>query len=840
MEHTSRSEPLPYSRKTLHFKTAEVEAAFVRSRSEQLYKSFLVGSVLLVLFAAGSVTSAFVTEKWLWSASPGAAKIFYARIILMGSTCVCCILVIGLLSLLPSNSCIRSGVGLETVISAAACLVSVVVVMMHPWNLGNAILNEPVTYMYLINDDKLLLDLDVWLTAVHILLPIRFPFLVAINVVSFTSYCVVIVVLGAQSKGTGYATMNIALLSVLILSLAWGKRSFEILERTTFVRIVRERTLRYEAEHKLSSQSRSKNTPREPDSASLGASLFTAELFDLRAEGSIDEKLEGIIECGTKEHWIIAPEELRPVNDGFISNGGFGMVLLAYYHGVEVAVKVPRISTGKNSLRTLRSMASELRIFRRLHHPHIVAFHGACIDLASANIALVLEFVRGMPLRTASSDVPTTPTAMSERLLWADNVCAAIVYLHAQKPSIVHSDIKDTNVLVEQAGNRRMAKLLDFGLSKLLTSPNLAIGGTVPWMAPEVLLRGQNSATTKLDVFSFGRLFYKIVTGRAPLEGMSATEIKASARAGSIPTLQWPSSMLLLPECASLCDACLLWDMGARPDMIDVQTRLRALCLRGDVPDDFKEALRKAFPHRMSSQDLHSVFAKVQRSTLWHDAFAETPSRYRILSIRAAICRWNVSVQNSCCILHARLRALEEAANGLQPTQCRDISHMYDSQCQICGLLNDGKCDVCNSSDQVLSSARREHPHLASIDEEVPIERGDSIKVEQQIQPLRTLIHDAFVETPWRTRSLSITVASLHWNIPISESCCVEHARRRALESVLRAMQTTTCASPQTEYEWQCQSCGALGDGTCDWCSGSGENSEPESLEPDQAEGIEA
>eukprot|EP00928_Gymnodinium_smaydae_P098292 TRINITY_DN9111_c0_g1_i7.p1 TRINITY_DN9111_c0_g1~~TRINITY_DN9111_c0_g1_i7.p1 ORF type:complete len:836 (+),score=62.87 TRINITY_DN9111_c0_g1_i7:185-2692(+) len=835
MNSTSCDEPLPYSRTTLRFKMAEVEAAFVKSRHDQLRKSFLFGSALLVVFAGASMVFSSIVEKEWWAASPESTSIFRVRMLLMGAVCVGCIFAIGLLSLSRTSSWLTSGARLETFLSAAACLLSAVVIMLHPWNLAKAMSINDAPYMVLITDDALLLNLDVWLTALHLLLPIRFPFLVIINLMSFTTYCAVTVVLGSQKGGIGYV-MNIIILLALILSVSWGKRSLEILERTTFIRIVRERTLRYEAEHKLSSQSPSKKKSGDPDSASA----FTAEVFELRAEGSLDEKLEGIIECGTREHWIIEPEEVRPVDDGFISNGGFGMVLLAYYHGVEVAVKVPRIFEDTSSFTTLKAMASELRIFRRLHHPHIVAFHGACIDVANANIARVLEFVRGTPLRAASSGLPVTPMAMSERLFWADNICAALVYLHAQKPSIVHSDIKDTNVLVEQAGNRRMAKLLDFGLSKLLTSQKLAIGGTLPWMAPEVLLRGQNSATTKLDVFSFGRLFYKIVTGRAPLEGMSATEIKASARAGSIPTLQWPSSMLLLPECASLCDACLLWDMGARPDMIDVQTRLRALCLRGDVPDDFKEALRKAFPHRMSSQDLHSVFAKVQRSTLWHDAFAETPSRYRILSIRAAICRWNVSVQNSCCILHARLRALEEAANGLQPTQCRDISHMYDSQCQICGLLNDGKCDVCNSSDQVLSSARREHPHLASIDEEVPIERGDSIKVEQQIQPLRTLIHDAFVETPWRTRSLSITVASLHWNIPISESCCVEHARRRALESVLRAMQTTTCASPQTEYEWQCQSCGALGDGTCDWCSGSGENSEPESLEPDQAEGIEA
>lgn len=52
----------------------------------------------------------------------------------------------------------------------------------------------------------------------------------------------------------------------------------------------------------------------------------------------------------------------------------------ASYHGAEVALKLPRKSCSPASLESLASVVEELRIFRRLRHPNIVDFYGACID----------------------------------------------------------------------------------------------------------------------------------------------------------------------------------------------------------------------------------------------------------------------------------------------------------------------------------------------------------------------------------------------------------------------------------------------------------------------------
>ena len=75
-----------------------------------------------------------------------------------------------------------------------------------------------------------------------------------------------------------------------------------------------------------------------------------------------------------------------------------------------------------------------------------------------------------------------------------------IRYLHAQKPPIIHRDLKTMNFLV---GKDNCVKVSDFGLAKHLESKTTqTFCGTVPWTAPE-LLRG-NPYTTKVDVYSFG------------------------------------------------------------------------------------------------------------------------------------------------------------------------------------------------------------------------------------------------------------------------------------------------------------------------------------------------
>jgi len=83
--------------------------------------------------------------------------------------------------------------------------------------------------------------------------------------------------------------------------------------------------------------------------------------------------------------------------------------------------------------RFFRSIGNELRILRRLRHPNIVLFHGACMNESSMDMALVLEYCSGVPL----NDFVQPECSRSERYECLLGVCRAFRYLHTRSPTVV-------------------------------------------------------------------------------------------------------------------------------------------------------------------------------------------------------------------------------------------------------------------------------------------------------------------------------------------------------------------------------------------------------------------
>ncbi|MCI4355414.1 MAG: serine/threonine protein kinase, partial [Thermoplasmata archaeon] len=105
-------------------------------------------------------------------------------------------------------------------------------------------------------------------------------------------------------------------------------------------------------------------------------------------------------------------------------------------------------------------------------------------------------------------------------------VLSALVVAHHK--GIVHRDIKPENVfLTERAGCPPLVKLLDFGVSKMMTRPIegqtddgdlTRIGmvmGTPHYMAPEQA-RGDRDLDGRVDLYACGVILYEALTGRRP------------------------------------------------------------------------------------------------------------------------------------------------------------------------------------------------------------------------------------------------------------------------------------------------------------------------------------
>jgi len=138
---------------------------------------------------------------------------------------------------------------------------------------------------------------------------------------------------------------------------------------------------------------------------------------------------------------------------------------------------------------------------------------------------------------------------------------------------IVHGDLSPNNVLIEIGSFQ--PKLIDFGLSRVLSSTARKLGGTLRYMAPEVMARGAESPSSAADLFSFGRLAFFVVSRKQPLEELTSSVIKQQAELKKVPSLTWPDAPAdMQNECRLLCEMCLASDPTQRLDANGARARL--------------------------------------------------------------------------------------------------------------------------------------------------------------------------------------------------------------------------------------------------------------------------
>ncbi|HEY6328950.1 MAG TPA: serine/threonine-protein kinase [Blastocatellia bacterium] len=178
-----------------------------------------------------------------------------------------------------------------------------------------------------------------------------------------------------------------------------------------------------------------------------------------------------------------------------------------------VALKILRSDYASEDL--LRRFEQERRILASLDHPNIARI----LDGGTTPDGLpfhVMEYVDG---ESIDRYCDRHQLDVEARLALFQQVCAAVAA--AQANSIVHRDIKPTNILVTRDG---VVKLLDFGIAKRL---RLGEDDTTLWLtrtglrpmtpeyaSPEQIQEGEVTRAT--DVYSLGVVLYEVLTGHRP------------------------------------------------------------------------------------------------------------------------------------------------------------------------------------------------------------------------------------------------------------------------------------------------------------------------------------
>ncbi|CAE6512496.1 unnamed protein product [Rhizoctonia solani] len=204
-----------------------------------------------------------------------------------------------------------------------------------------------------------------------------------------------------------------------------------------------------------------------------------------------------------------------------IGEGSFGQVKLALHTltGQKVALKYfskARIKNMKLGARVTR----EIQYLRLLEHPHIVKIYE--VINTPTDIIMVIEFA-GAELFDTLAKHGRLPEETARSIF--QQLVSAVA--HSHKCKVIHRDLKPENILIDWTGPVPDVKVIDFGLSNVMTDGDFlrTSCGSPCYACPEVIsakvISAKVYAGPEVDVWSIGVILYLMLAGRLPFEDES-------------------------------------------------------------------------------------------------------------------------------------------------------------------------------------------------------------------------------------------------------------------------------------------------------------------------------
>ena len=221
---------------------------------------------------------------------------------------------------------------------------------------------------------------------------------------------------------------------------------------------------------------------------------------------------------------------------GALGAGGMGEVYLAEDTTLDrkVALKILPADVASNRDRMER-FVREAKAAAALNHPNIAHIYE--IGDSEGTPFIAMEYVDGVTLR---EKIHHSREPLSALLGYLGQVAEGLAKAH--HAGIVHRDLKPDNVMITRDG---YAKILDFGLAKLVESPGLSgidqkgsertieavpqsmpgmVLGTIGYMSPEQASGRVHEIDHRSDIFSLGCLLFEAATGQKAFEGKDALD----------------------------------------------------------------------------------------------------------------------------------------------------------------------------------------------------------------------------------------------------------------------------------------------------------------------------
>ena len=261
-----------------------------------------------------------------------------------------------------------------------------------------------------------------------------------------------------------------------------------------------------------------------------------------------------------------------------IGSGAFGIVFRGQFNEQPCAIKVLRALADEietslpvcehASDDSVTRFQRECEYLETFEHPNIVRHLATRMYHTTNHLVLALELM-DCNLRqyfTPQSGKDPAKLALTVQSSLCLDIASALEYIHSR--SVVHRDLCSDNILLACGGETPVAKVCDFGMSRILKSEAHSISlqafAHKGYMPPEATDLESSRYNAQFDIFSFGALMVQIARQIPTIKDKNERRYELNLIESSHPI-------------KALMNECLLENRDNRPSATQLKRRLQLL-----------------------------------------------------------------------------------------------------------------------------------------------------------------------------------------------------------------------------------------------------------------------
>ena len=216
-----------------------------------------------------------------------------------------------------------------------------------------------------------------------------------------------------------------------------------------------------------------------------------------------------------------------------LGKGSFSSVYLVTRIADQKIYALKSVTMDKLTKKEQQNSVNEVRILASVSHPNVIGYREAFWDDSAQTLNIVMEYADDGDLQTKIHQMKKNNGLFEEETIWsyAIQMIEGLKALHDKK--IMHRDLKSANIFLAKNNNKKICKIGDMNVSKVVKEKVLMTQTGTPYYAsPEVW--NDKPYSYKSDLWSIGCVIYELCALKPPFKGKDLDELYVNVCKGKV------------------------------------------------------------------------------------------------------------------------------------------------------------------------------------------------------------------------------------------------------------------------------------------------------------------